>query len=1074
MALAAARAATASGVRRGAAPLFHGPLSRGVGAASRPAALCPALQHRRPHRVGAARSAAVVAGGERSPVELVGQLRELLAKEGGVIGPQELANQWFARVDLDSSKSIDTDEFGSLMQSVGLPLSSSEKDALFGYFDKDGTGQISYSAFAGGLRGEMPEFAASLVFMDQYRGHYPTAMSSVRMHLPRFDVAETEDWIESLDAVIQTHGKRRARFLLQEIVDEAVRKGVRMPALITTPMCNTIPTSMEVEYPGDLDMEGRISNLVRWNAAVMVSDGNRRAPGVGGHIGTFASICDIWEVGMHHFFRGKGYGHGMGDQLYLQGHAAPGAYARAYLEGRLSLEKVMNFRQEVAGNGLSSYPHPRLMPDFWENPTVSMGIGPLQSVCQARFFRYLHLRGMADTAKSRVWCFIGDGEMDEPETIYAIARAGYERLNNLIMIVNCNYQRLDGPVRGNSKVIQEFEGLFRGAGFDCIKLVWGDAWNDLVDNDHDGRLVEVLERCPDGDCQRFAAKADGGLIRRELFEANGLEDRVAHMSDSELLSAFMLPGGHDKKKIYAAMKQASDNSESGGRPTVILAKTLKGFSLATFQGRNTVHQQKSLKTEEMMTFRDVLNIPLTDEQIKNPNGGEFFRNPGPDSAEVKYMTEHRTALGGFLPTRHVPKVSELINLPGTETYQLFDKGNPKAMSTTMAFAGLLRKLMKLPDFGKRCVPMVTDEARTFGMNSFFHEFKIHAPFGQHYTPVDHDILMKYSEAPDGQILQEGISEAGALCTWIATGTSYASQGCPMMPFFIYYSMFGFQRVGDFIWQGADARARGFLLGATAGRTTLNGEGLQHQDGHSLLIALSNPAVKAWDPAFAYELAYIIEHGVNEMWGEDKDVIYYISLYNENHPMPALPEDPSVKEGILKGLYKFKAADSGAKHVVRLIGSGSIMQEVLAGAELLKDYGVACEIWSATNYGELHRGAVAADRYARLHPAEPVPSCWVRECLGGYDGVTVACSDNMTAVPEMIKTHVGGDFTVLGADGFGRSDTREALRRFFEVDRQHVAVAALSALARRGELDASVVTEAMAKFEIKAERPDITV
>lgn len=994
--------------------------------------------------------------------------------EDSIKGLQELSNEWFERADKDGNKNLDVAEFASFMESIGIPLRGGEKETFFSHFDKKGTGEISYSTFALTLRGAMPQFAASLAFMHQYRGHYPSAMASVRTVLPRFDVAETDEWIESLDAALAVHGPRRMRFLLTELMDEAVRKGVKISGSITTPMCNTIPTSMQPEYPGDLSMERRISNLVRWNAAVMVSDGNRRAPGVGGHIGTFASICDIWEVGMNHIFRGKGYGGGMGDQLYMQGHASPGAYARAYLEGRLDLERVMNFRQEVGGKGLSSYPHPRLMPDFWENPTVSMGLGPLSAVCQARFFRYLHLRGLADTSGSRVWCFIGDGEMDEPESIYAIARAGYERLNNLIMIINCNYQRLDGPVRGNSKVIQEFEGIFRGAGFDCIKLVWGDAWNELVDNDHDGRLIEVLERCPDGDCQRYAAKADGALIRKELFEANDLADRVAHLSDKELLSAFMVPGGHDQKKIYAAMKQAADNAESGGRPTVILAKTLKGFSLATFQGRNTVHQQKSLKQEEMMNFRDVLDIPLTDEQIKNPKGGEFFRNPGDESPEVQYMKERRIALGGFLPTRIATKVGGLIELPPKETYAMFDKGNSKASSTTMAFAGLLRKLMKSGDFGKRCVPMVTDEARTFGMNSFFHEFKIHAPFGQHYTPVDHDIMMSYQEAPDGQIMQEGISEAGALCTWIATGTSYASQGCPMMPFFIYYSMFGFQRVGDIIWQGADARARGFLLGATAGRTTLNGEGLQHQDGHSLLIALSNPAVKAWDPAFAYELSYIIEHGIQEMWGEDKDVIYYISVYNENHPMPALPEDPNFKEGLLKGLYKFQTAPSGKAHTVRLIGSGSIMQQVLRAAEYLAEYDIGCEIWSATNYGELHRGAVAAERYARLHPKEAPPSCWVQECLGNYGGVTVACSDNMTAVPEMIKTHVGGDFTVLGADGFGRSDTREALRRFFEIDAEHVTVAALSALSRRGEISADLVVQAMEKFGITADRPDITV
>jgi len=506
---------------------------------------------------------------------------------------------------------------------------------------------------------------------------------------------------------------------------------------------------------------------------------------------------------------------------------------------------------------------------------------------------------------------------------------------------------------------------------------------------------------------------------------------------------------------------------------VILAKTLKGFSLSTFLGRNTVHQEKTLKVEEMLTFRDLLNIPLTDEQIANPKGGEFFRNPGMESPEVSYMMERRKALGGPLPLRTPAKVGDLVSLPPTETFAIFDKGNAKPMSTTMGFATLLRKLMKLQDFGKRCVPMITDEARTFGLNAFFHEFKIHAPFGQHYTPVDHNIMMKYAEAPDGQILQEGISEAGALCTWIATGTAYASQGCPMLPFFIYYSMFGFQRVGDMIWQGADARARGFLLGATAGRTTLNGEGLQHQDGHSLLIALSNPAVIGWDPAFAYETSYIIEDGIQKMWGEDKDLIYYISLYNENHPMPALP-DNFKKEEMLKGLYKFQEADGSKKCTARLLGSGSIMQQVLGAVELLAEYDVGCEVWSVTNYGELHREAVLAERHTRLHPAEAAKSCWVKDCLGDYDGVTIAASDNITSYPLLIHPYVGGDYVVLGTDGFGRSDTRAALRRFFEVDKESVTIAVLSALSRQGKLAPEVVTAAMEKFGIVAERPDITM
>jgi len=1018
--------------------------------------------------------------GNRNAEELILQLRQVIEKDS-TAGLHQLANEWFSRADVDRSMFLEAKELASLMAEVGVPLQGQEVETFFSHFDVAKVGRISYADFTKTLRGEMPQFAASLAFMNQYRGHYPSNLVALKSDLDVFDRDESEEWLESLDAVVDHHGPLKARFLVHELIDQAVRKGLKVSPSITTPMLNTIPTSMEPTYPGDLAMERRISNLVRWNAAVMVSDGNKRAAGVGGHIGTFASICDMWEVGMNHFFRGKAYPGGMGDQVYMQGHAAPGAYARAYLEGRLSLERIMGFRQEVDGKGVPSYPHPRLMPDFWENPTVSMGIGPLAAVTQARFFRYLHLRGMADTSGSRVWCFIGDGEMDEPESIYAIARAGYERLNNLIMVVNCNYQRLDGPVRGNSKVIQEFEGVFRGAGYDCIKLVWGSAWTSLIERDSDGRFIDVLERTPDGDCQRFSAKQDGALLRKEMFIDNGIGHLVEHWSDDELLAAYLQPGGHDHQKIYAAFAQAEKNAESGGRPTVILAKTLKGFSLATFQGRNTVHQQKTMKEEEMMDFRTVLQIPLSDEQIKMGGaglGGEFFRNPGPDSPEVKYMLERRAALGGCYPMRTPAKVSSLIRLPDASIWTGFDQGSPKEMSTTMAFANLLRRMMKAGDFGKRICPMVTDEARTFGLNSFFHEFKIHAPFGQHYTPVDHDSLMKYSEAPDGQMLQEGISEAGALCTWIAAGTSYASQGCPMLPFFIYYSMFGFQRVGDFIWQAADARTRGFLLGATAGRTTLNGEGLQHQDGHSLLIALTNPAVIGWDPAFAYELAYIIEDGIQKMWGEDKDLIYYISVYNENYIQPAVPEvktlGKTAKEGCLKGLYKFAEAPADKDLTVRLVGTGSIMKQVLDAVDLLAEFGVGCELWSATNIGEMHREAFRKERYARLHPMEQPPSFWVKDCLGDYDGVTVFASDNISQYPQLIEKYVGGDFVILGTDGFGRSDTRVKLRRFFEVDKESITVAALSALSRQGKVKPEVVVQAMEKFEIKYERPDITM
>eukprot|EP00928_Gymnodinium_smaydae_P012120 TRINITY_DN1440_c0_g1_i1.p1 TRINITY_DN1440_c0_g1~~TRINITY_DN1440_c0_g1_i1.p1 ORF type:complete len:1038 (+),score=262.47 TRINITY_DN1440_c0_g1_i1:80-3193(+) len=1003
---------------------------------------------------------------ERTADQLLLELKTLFQKQG-VPCLASVSQNWFQKADTNASKSLDAEEFSNVMKSMGLTLGPGEGKALFDHFDLDNSGTITYGEFSAGLRGPMPEFSASLAFMHQYTGHYPTAHSMLRATRPSFDRGETDEWLESLDAVVKHHGSTRARFLMHDLMDEANRLGVYIQQPAVTPMVNTIPTAMQPEYPGDLEMEIKVSNMVRWNAAVMVSDANRRAPGVGGHIGTFASICDVFECAMNHFFRGKGYGGGKGDSVYMQGHAAPGAYSRAFLEGRLSLEQVMNFRQESGGNGLSSYPHPRLMPNFWENPTVSMGLGPLGAVYQARFFRYLHLRGHADTSNSRVWAFVGDGEMDEPETVTAISVAGRERLNNMIFIVNCNYQRLDGPVRGNSKVMQEFEGTFRGAGFDVIKLIWGEKFNELIDADKDGRLIEALEKTPDGDCQRLHAKADGALVRKDIFEKHGLLDRVAHWSDEELLEAFQTPGGHDHRKVYAALSQATKNAEMGGRPTVILVKTLKGFSLQTFLGRNTVHQKKMMSEQDMIMFRDRLGIKLSDEQLKVPDS-ENFIHPGEDSAEIKYMKAQRQKLGGFLPSREPAIVSSLVELAPPDTYSIFDGGSKgRELSTTMCFAQILRKMMQSGEFGKRITLMVTDESRTFGIDAFFPIFKIHAPFGQNYTPVDADQVMKYAESPNGQILQEGISEGGAIMTWIASGTSYASQGAPTLPFLIYYSMFGFQRVGDSIWQAADMRARGFLIGATYGRTTLNGEGLQHQDGHSLLIAHTCPAVKSWDPAFGFEMGEILKHGVDEMWGQDKDVMYYITAYNGNFPQPPKPEST---EGLTKGLYKFQAAEP-AEHTVRLLGSGAIMAEVLGAQEILKEYGVGCEIWSVTSYGELQREAVAYERIRRLQPRNDTPKPWVSECLGDGE-ITVACSDNMSSIPMLIDRWVGGDYVVLGADGFGRSDERHVLRRFFEVDKEHVALAALSALARQGKISPDVPKAAMEKFGIKVERTDI--
>lgn len=1060
-ALHVCRASARAGVRRAvpaaaAAPSLRPPSSRNFGLHWRHGGV--------PSGVGISSSSGVA----RTPEAMLGEL-SILFKSQGINTLTTLSADWFARADHNVSKGLDADEFKATMEAAGLNMSDAEGQAFFKHFDQDSSGIITYAEFARGLSGPLPEFSASLAFMHQCTGHFRSNQAGLRAARPAFDASETEEWLESLGAVISHHGKTRTRFLMHELMEEAARMGVPVSQPVVTPMINTIPTSAEPVYPGDHEIEEKVSNIIRWNAAIMVSDANRRGGGVGGHIGTFASICDVFEVGFNHFFRGKNYGHGHGDSMWYQGHAAPGLYSRAMLEGRLPIEAIMNFRREsgVSGiKGISSYPHPRLMPDFWENPTVSMGLGPLASVYQARFFRYLHLRGLKDTSKSRVWSFVGDGEMDEPESVTAISVAGRERLNNMIMIVNCNYQRLDGPVRGNSKVIQEYEGTFRGAGFDVIKVIWGGKFNELIEADVDGRLIEALENTPDGDCQRLHAKADGALVRKDIFEKNGLLDRVAHWSDSELLEAFQQPGGHDHRKIYAALKQAEENAEGGGRPTVILVKTLKGYSLQSFLGRNTVHQKKMMSDSDMQGFRDKLGIPLTDAQLKIPDAGNLVLL-AEDSPEMKYLRSRREALGGYLPSRVPAKTSALINIPDHKTYDAFDAGSSgREISTTMTFAALLRSMMKAPEFGERVTLMVTDESRTFGLDAFFPIFKIHAPFGQNYTPVDADQVMKYAEAPNGQILQEGISEGGAIMTWMASATSYASQQCPTLPFLIYYSMFGFQRVGDSIWQASDMRARGFLIGATYGRTTLNGEGLQHQDGHSLLIALTCPAVKGWDPAFGYEMATILENGVKEMWGQDKDVIYYVTAYNENFEQPKKPE--GCDEGIIKGLYKFQDAPA-AQHTVRLIGSGAIMKQALGAAEMLKEFGVGAEIWSATSYGELHREAVACDRAARLGGEEQ--TSWVERCLGDGE-VTIAVSDNMTAYPKLIDPWVGGRYTVLGADGFGRSDTRENLRRFFEVDKEHVVLAALHGLHKAGKIPASTVQQAREKYGIGPERKDI--
>eukprot|EP01065_Artemidia_motanka_P050816 TRINITY_DN8777_c1_g1_i1.p1 TRINITY_DN8777_c1_g1~~TRINITY_DN8777_c1_g1_i1.p1 ORF type:complete len:1040 (+),score=379.72 TRINITY_DN8777_c1_g1_i1:85-3204(+) len=978
-----------------------------------------------------------------------------------------LGNEWFGVAHSNHEKTVDFDGFVNVLKRMGFEVDNDSADELFQFFDRDNSGEISYDEFIMGIRGELPHFSSSMKLPG---AHTTSVMRNIRQKLPQFDLDETEEWAQSLHATVEHHGKLRARILLHELMKEAqnLELGIRQP--VTSPFCNTIPTSHELPYPGDLEMEMRLSNIVRWNAAVMVSDGNQRCPGIGGHIGTFASIADVYCVLQNHILRGKGSEGGLGDQLYVQGHSSPGMYALAFLEGRLSLEQLVNFRREcVPGAGLSSYPHPRLMPSFWENPSVSLGIGGSQAVHQARLFRYMHLRGLADTSKSRVWCIVGDGEMDESEQISSIMVAGRERLNNLIFIVNCNYQRLDGPVRGNAKVIQEFEGVFRGAGFEVIKCIWGGKWNELVENDPDGTLLEALEGTVDGDCQRLHAKMDGAMVRKELFKGP-LADRVKHLTDAELLDAFMTPGGHDHKKIYNALRQAEKNVEEGGRPTAILFKTLKGHSLKTFVGRNPVHGMKQMKMSELMDFRESLDIPLSEEQLKSKEGHELC-HPGHDSPEVKYFQARRAALGGPIPYRVAPKISSIVKVPDEAVYKKFYEAQKNPASTTMGYGQVLSTLMAVPEFGRRVVPITTDEYRTFGMEGMFARFKIHAPFGQRYRPVDAEQLMSYKEAPDGQMIQEGISEAGAMSTWLAAGTAYSSQGCPMLPFFVFYSMFGFQRVGDFIWQGADARARGFLMGATSGRTTLNGEGLQHQDGHSLLICTTNQACRGWDPAFIYELAVIMEHGIKEMWVEDKDVIHYIMIGNENCAQPAMPE--GVKELIPKGLYKYQDAPDG-KIKVRLLGSGAIMQQVLKAVPLLQEFGIGAEVWSVPSYGELYRDIMACERTARLNPGEPEPQPYVAQCLGDNAvDVTVAASDYQKALPELISKHVSGTYTVLGTDGFGRSDSRENLRRFFEVDTESIVAATLSSLARAGKIDASVAKKAIADYGLTTDtRVDI--
>jgi pyruvate dehydrogenase E1 component len=883
------------------------------------------------------------------------------------------------------------------------------------------------------------------------------------------DPAETQEWLDSLDAVAGRHGAGRASYLVQRLLAHGDDLGLGIADPIRTPYVNTIPKADEESrywFPGDLDIERRIRAFIRWNAAVMVVKANAAAEGIGGHLATFASSASLYDVGFHHFWRGKDGGN-PGDSIYIQGHAAPGIYSRAFLEGRLDEADLDRFRREIGG-GLSSYPHPRLMPEFWEYPTVSMGLGPINSLYHARFNRYLHHRRLDDTSDDRVWCFLGDGEVDEPETLGAIGLAGRERLDNLTWVVNCNLQRLDGPVRGNGKIIQELEGVFRGAGWNVIKVIWGSAWDELIEADHDGVLVKKMNETVDGQFQRFTVE-DGAYIREHFFGPDPrLRKMVEHLSDDEL--RWLPRGGHDYRKLYAAYQAAT---EQRGAPTVILAKTVKGWTLgADVEGRNATHQIKKLTNKQLRDLRLRLHLEAEIPEEALADGAEppYYR-PTEGSPEHEYLLARRRALGGSLP-RRVVRTRRSLTLPQDSVFDEFRQGSgKKAASTTTAFTRLLRAFARDEGFGERVVPIIPDEARTFGMDSLFKEFGIYAAEGQKYEPVDHKMLLSYHESIDGQLLEEGITEAGSMASWTAAATSYATRGVPMVPFYIFYSMFGFQRVGDLIWAAADARARGFLLGATAGRTTLHGEGLQHQDGHSHVLASTVPTCEAYDPAFAYETAEIIRHGIERMYGPDPDdVFYYLTLHNENYPMPAMPD--GVGPGVIEGLYRWMAAPEGIDGPrVTLVFSGPAQGAVRsAAAELVERWGVVPELWSATSYKRLREEALAVERWNRLHPGDAPRTARVTELLGASSGPIIAVTDHMAAVPDQISRWVppGRTYTSLGTDGFGRSDTREALRRYFEVDAGHVVVAALSELARAGSIDRDLVAQAIAHHGIDPE------
>jgi len=876
---------------------------------------------------------------------------------------------------------------------------------------------------------------------------------------PDNDIQETQEWLESLNSVIEAQGTERAHYLIEMLIDQARRSGSNLPYNATTAYVNTIPTHLQQKHPGNPEIEWKIRSIIRWNALVTVLRANKKSPGIGGHIASFQSSALLYDIGFNHFFRGANKDFD-GDLVYIQGHASPGVYARAFLEGRITEEQMDNFRMETGGNGLSSYPHPWLMPDFWQFPTVSMGLGPIMGIYQARFLKYLHDRGIADTSDRKVWVFCGDGEMDEPESQGAISLAAREKLDNLIFVVNCNLQRLDGPVRGNGRIIQELESNFRGAGWNVIKLIWGSYWDPLFAMDKDGFLKKRMEECVDGEFQNF--KAHGGAYTREHFFGKypELREMVAAMSDSDIWR--LNRGGHDPHKVYAAYAAASAHK---GQPSIVLAKTVKGFGMgASGEGKNISHQQKSMDIESLKGFRDRFDLPITDKEIDELS----YYKPSKDSPEIQYMLERRNALGGFLPARKT-KGNDL-KVPNIDAFSnMMVNSGDREISTTMAFVRILNTLVRDKEIGKYVVPIVPDEARTFGMEGMFRQLGIYSSVGQLYEPQDSDQVMFYKEQKDGQILEEGISESGAFSSWIASATSYSHSGIQTIPFYIFYSIFGFQRIGDLAWAAGDSRARGFLLGATAGRTTLNGEGLQHEDGHSHLQSALIPNCVSYDPCFSYELAVIMQNGLKRMVENQEDIYYYITVMNENYRHPDMPK--GVEQGIIDGIYQFSSSKvKGPK--VQLMGSGVILREVIEAAAILeKDFNVAADVYSVTSFTEVRRNALTIERWNRLNPDKKEKQSILDNVITDKDSPVIASTDYMKSFPEQIGRFLKNTFIALGTDGYGRSDSRQALRSFFEVDRYYIVTAALKALVDKGEVDKAVLIKALKDYKINGEKQD---